>query len=227
MRRVFLVEDDIELARVLTNYLEDAQYEVTTFHRGDLALKAILAETPDLAILDIMLPGLDGLEILKKIRRTSGLLVLFISAKQSEFDKILGLELGADDYLAKPFSAREMVARVKALFRRKERQRQPTRTAVLKAGGIAVDLDRKAIFSGSKDVPLTASEFSILVRMMRAPGRTFSRRELADCVLDGESVQSPRAIDVHIRNLRKKFEEVTPASPLRSVRGIGYRFLDE
>jgi DNA-binding response OmpR family regulator len=225
MRRVFLVEDDVELAEVLAKYLENARYETTVFHRGDLALEAIVGTPPDLVVLDIMLPGLDGLEILREIRSRGDSLVLFISAKGSEIDQVLGLELGADDYLVKPFSAREMVARVKALFRRAERESgalEITRSEVLEIGGLSLDLERKTIFSKDKEMTLTSSEYCILLRMMRAPGKTFSRQDLSDC-LDRENLHGSRAVDVHVRNLRKKVAELGPVCPLQSVRGVGYR----
>ncbi len=149
MRRVYLIEDDVDLARILAHHLEGANYEVTVFHRGDEGLMAVREERPDLVVLDIMLPGLDGLELLREVRKESDLLVLIVSARGTEIDRILGLELGGDDYLPKPFSAREMVARVKALFRRSLRQHQviPRRasTQTIKAGDYSLNVDNNTV----------------------------------------------------------------------------------
>lgn len=224
--RIYLVEDEAELCRIVTSYLEKAGYEVTSFGDGNRALVALQERPPDLVILDIMLPGLDGIEILKSLRLKSDIPVLVVSAKRAEFDRILGLELGADDYLPKPFSARELVVRVKGLFRRVERQTRTERppSETIDCGEVSLDLTRRMLGHRNSWVHLTVSEYSILERLMATPGQVFSRDQLLE-QLGVSRGHDSRAIDMHVRNLRRKFEELgIIGQPLRSVRGLGYRF---
>ena len=191
-------------------------------------MDALVKNPPDLVILDIMLPGMDGLEILQELRKSSNMLVLLASAKGAETDRVVGLELGGDDYLVKPLSGRELVARVKALFRRREREQAvkigPSSHS-LRVGRITLDLDKNILFGPRGQVELTPSEFEILFRIMRAPGRTFSRDELGEN-LDHEGHNRSRAVDVHIGNLRKKLASACDAlEPIQSVRGVGYRLI--
>lgn len=226
MPRIYLVEDEAELSQIVTTYLEKAGYVVTCFGDGQRAAEALENHPPDLLILDIMLPGLDGIEILKRLRRTSDIPVLLVSAKRAEVDRILGLELGADDYLPKPFSARELVVRVKALFRRVERQnrREAPTTETVAAGGLHLDLTRRMLGREESWTSLTVSEYAILERMMQAPGQLFSREQLLEN-LGGSKNHDSRAIDMHIKNLRQKCRDLgASGQPLRSVRGQGYRF---
>ncbi len=226
MPRIYLVEDEAELSQIVTTYLEKAGYSVTCFGDGGRAMTALESHPPDLVILDIMLPGLDGIEILKRLRTQSDIPVLVVSAKRSEVDRILGLELGADDYLPKPFSARELVVRVKGLFRRVERQNrsEPRVTETVVCGSLSLDLSRRMLGSDGSWVSLTVSEYAILEYMMQSPGRLFSRDQLS-VQIGGSKNHDSRAIDMHIKNLRQKFRDLGVAGqPLRSVRGLGYRF---
>lgn len=229
MRSIYLVEDDQELAKILAVHLKNSGFEVSLFHRGDVALRALMDRPPDLAILDIMLPGVDGLEILRQLRRDrSRMLVMLASAKGAEIDRVVGLELGGDDYLVKPLSGREMVSRVKALFRRREREQTPRKGPSghsLQVGRLTLDLDKNILFGLDGEVGLTPSEFQIIMRMMRAPGRTFTRDELGAC-LETEGQIHSRAVDVHIGNLRKKVSQTgATLDPIQSVRGVGYRLV--
>ncbi|MGE0489373.1 MAG: response regulator transcription factor [Vulcanimicrobiota bacterium] len=221
-RQIYLVEDEADLGEILVCHLEGAGYSVTRFGRGDEALSALVDAPPDLAILDIMLPGLDGLEVLKHVRQKSRLPIILISARKTEFDRVLGIELGADDYLPKPFSARELVARIKAVLRRTEREKAPsaTPTRVLEWGPLQLDLERQTLALGEGRVELTLSEFEMLRRMMATPGKVFSRDELLDRATDS------RAVDMHITNLRRKMRDLGTNHALHSIRGVGYRFGD-
>jgi len=230
MKRITLIEDDQDLAHILSRHLEKAGYATSIYHRGDTGLQSLMDDPPDLAIVDIMLPGIDGLQVVQELRKKSNLLVLLVSAKRSEIDRVLGLEMGGDDYLTKPLSAREMLARVKALFRRYEWENEAfsasLQTEVVKAGRLALDMDRRILSAGTRRTEVTNSEYAILCRMMQHPGKVFTREDLSHC-LDGEGNHRSRALDVHIGNLRKKVAELGIAStPFQSVHGVGYR-LDE
>lgn len=225
-KSVYLVEDEPDLSSILGRFLQGAGFDVVPFHRGDLALEAICKVPPDLAILDLMLPGLDGLEVLKGMRQETDCPVLLISARVTEVDRILGLELGGDDYLPKPFSARELVARVKALFRRIERQAAPPenpRRRGVSFRTLYLDLERKTVSCGSRSASLTLSEYSILSRMMAHPSKTFTREELLEPPVVYRGGDS-RAVDMHIANLRRKITDLAPGfMTLQSVRGVGYK----
>lgn len=224
--KIYLVEDEPSLCDILQKHLEGAGYEVTSFNRGDDALRRIQEQPPDLAVLDIMLPGLDGLSVLREIRTRQNFPVLFISARKSELDRILGIELGADDYLVKPFSSRELVARVRALFRRVDRERAPE--AVESAGRtvqtrrLSLDLDRRRLYCGAQGVELTGLEFHLMGRLMANVSVVIPRGNLLE-----EAASDSRAVDVHIKNLRRKVEGLgLPGTIIETVRGIGYRFED-
>lgn len=224
-KSVYLVEDEPDLSSILGRFLNGAGYDVVAFGRGDQALEAIRQNPPDLAILDVMLPGLDGLELLRQMRHATDCPVLLISARAAEVDRVLGLELGGDDFLPKPFSARELVARVKALFRRLERQESPPEQPLkgLRYRTLYLDLDRKTLDCGPRSQSLTLSEFFILHRMMASPTKIFTRQELLEPPVVYRGGDS-RAVDMHIANIRKKVAELKAGFlPLTSVRGVGYR----
>ena len=232
-RKIYLVEDEHEISDIIIKYLQREGYDVVPFYRGDNALGELIDNPPDLAILDIMLPELDGIEILKEVRknrRTQALPVIFISAKRDEFDRILGIELGADDYVTKPFSFRELVGRVKALFRRidyESRGHSQVDKNIVRSRTLTLDIDSKILSSVSSMTDLTFSEFSLLSMMMKRPGRVFTRDELQSCLSNGERVFHTRAIDIHVKNLRKKFQNLeVPTGLLQSIRGAGYKFED-
>lgn len=234
-KRIYLVEDEKEISDVIVMYLEREGYIVTPYYRGDEALDAIEDDPPDLAILDIMLPGVDGLDILRKIRDETNLPVIFLTSRRDEVDRVLGLELGADDYVPKPFSPRELVARVKSLFRRIEDYREqendsddPTGSDSRVSGRrFTLDLDGHRLVTRKSFVKLTSTEFTLLKLLMGRPGKIFTRRELLDRVWGDEFIGETRTVDVHVRNLRRKIQSAG-ASPdiIQSIRGVGYKFED-
>lgn len=223
--RIFVVEDEPKLAAVLADYLRQAGYEPLCFEAGDVALAAARLEPPDLVLLDVMLPGLDGLSVLRALREFSHLPVIMVTARVDEVDRILGLELGADDYVCKPFSPREVVARVNAQLRRIAFERSCDDSAA--AGTARVTLAREELRArvDGGAVDLTPVEFRLLETLVSAPGRVFSRQQLMDAAYTDHRVVSDRTIDTHVKNLRRKLTEALGEEPpLGSVYGVGYRW---
>jgi DNA-binding response OmpR family regulator len=223
--RVLVVDDDPNVAEVVTRYLEREGYEVETVGDGLVAVDRATADPPDLVVLDLMLPGIDGLEVCRRLRALAPVPVIMLTARGDETDRIIGLDLGADDYLAKPFSPRELTARVRAVLRRAQAP-LPTAglPAVLTAGAIEVDVPAREARVGGAVVPLTAREFELLTYLMRHPRRAFRREELLEAVW-GWSYGDTSTVTVHVRRLREKIE-ADPAHPvhLATVWSVGYRF---
>jgi DNA-binding response OmpR family regulator len=225
MTTVLVVEDEIEIARVVRDYLDRAGFEVIVVGDGGSAIASVRSAKPDVLILDLGLPGADGLDVAREIRRWSTTPILMLTARGDEADRVVGLELGADDYIVKPFSPKELVARVRAVLRR-------TRAAargdeVLRAGDVEVDLGKMRVSVAGSSVELTPTEFELLATMVREPGRVFTRGQLLDAV-HGVAIDSyERAIDAHVKNIRRKIEPA-PGAPryLLTVHGVGYRFAD-
>jgi len=222
---IFVVEDDKDISQLVTHHLERAGFAVRAFSRGNNVLAEASAAKPKLFILDIMVPGMDGLELCKRIRQRTDLAgtpVMFLTARTSEDDRVLGLELGADDYIPKPFSTRELVARVKAVLRRFER---PLAPAVLKMGSVHLDSGAMTLTVRGKPVNATATEFRLLDYLAHHPARVFTRDQILDAVWRDTQFVTPRSVDVYVRKLREKIED-NPEEPryLRTVRGVGYRF---
>ena len=225
MTTVLVVEDEIEIARVVRDYLRNAGFEVIVVGDGGSAVASVRSSKPDLLVLDLGLPGRDGLDVAREIRRWSNTPIVMLTARGDETDRIVGLELGADDYVVKPFSPKELVARVRAVLRR-------TRTAergdeVLRAGDVEIDTGRMRASVAGAQVELTPTEFHLLTTLVREPGRVFTRSQLLDAV-HGVAIESyERAIDAHVKNIRRKIEP-TPGSPryVLTVHGVGYRFAD-
>ena len=225
MTTVLVVEDEIEIARVLRDYLQDAGFEVIVVGDGGSAIASVRSALPDLLVLDLGLPGRDGLDVAREIRRWSNTPILMLTARGEETDRVVGLELGADDYIVKPFSPKELVARVRAVLRR-------TRTAalgeeLLRAADVEIDTAKMRVRVAGESVELTPTEFHLLATLVREPGRVFTRGQLLDAV-HGVAIESyERAIDAHVKNIRRKMEP-TPGSPryLLTVHGVGYRFAD-
>jgi DNA-binding response OmpR family regulator len=229
-KRIFVVEDEQAISEIVKMYLEREGYSVMSLFRGDTALAAIQEEAPDLVILDIMLPGLDGIEVLRKIRAESDVPVIFLTSKKDELDRVLGLELGADDYVTKPFFPNELVARVKSLLRRFEesqaaKQGRNQMSNVIKANRLTLDLDSRKLYSRRNSVELTRTEFLILQMLMGRPGRIFQRLEIAELLNSDDLEKDTRSIDMHIKNLRRKILEISGYDgSIKSVRGVGYTF---
>ncbi|MGI8678382.1 MAG: response regulator transcription factor [Jatrophihabitans sp.] len=214
---VLVVEDEPAIADVIRLNLARAGYGVHVENHGDRALDAIRRHKPAAIILDVGLPGMDGIEICRKLRATEDWTpVLFVTARDDEVDRIVGLELGADDYVTKPFSPRELVARVGGVLRRT--QGVPT-SAPQTVGGVTLDAVQRRVFSGSDELLLTVTEFDLLAYLMRRPGRVFTREQLLSEVWGYSSIAGTRTVDVHIAQLRGK---LGAASPIRTVRGVGY-----
>lgn len=219
---ILVVEDEAKIAELLADYLKTAGYAVTIVNRGDLAVDQVRRQEPDLILLDIMLPGLDGTDVCRVVRGFSQVPIIMITARVEEIDRVLGLELGADDYICKPFSPREVLARVKAVLRR---TRQSPAPSVLAAGPLCLDLRAHAATIEGRRLDLTPSEFGLLRILMAQPGRVFSRGELLDQVQGYAYEGYDRTIDTHIKNLRKKISEKLPGRDIiRTVYGVGYQF---
>ena len=226
MTTILIIEDEIELTKVLRSYLERANYQVISAARGDSGLVVWENNHPDLVLLDLNLPGMDGLDVARNIRQKDDTPIIMLTARTEEIDRLIGLELGADDYISKPFSPREVVARVKAVLRRSGSKRE--RPEVIRIMDLAIDLDAHSIKRGETELELTPTEFSLLVALADSPGRVFSRLQLLEVVQGTAYEGYERTIDAHIKNLRAKLEE-NPKQPkyLETVFGIGYRFRKE
>lgn len=221
-RRVFVVEDEKQIAKILHDYLVNAGYEVEIHGDGRSALDAFQQSPPDLMLLDLMLPEVDGLTVCKEVRKVSELPIIMLTAKAEEIDRLLGLELGADDYICKPFSPREVVARAKANLRRWPGPGEKTSPAEL---GLSHQVESQRYLYDGKPLNLTNTEYKLLALMHGSPGRVYSRAQLLDLCYDPDQDVSDRAIDSHVKNLRKKLKEAHPAGDLiHSVYGVGYRF---
>ncbi len=222
---VSVVEDDPDISRLVRHHLEAEGYGVRLFSTGTTLIADSEKQKPTVFILDIMVPGKDGLELCRQIRHSPQLAaipVIFLTAKSGEADRILGLELGADDYIVKPFSPRELVARVKAVLRRFER---PLATNPVRVGGVLIDPGSMTLTVDEKPITTTATEFRLLDFFARHAGRVFSRDQLLDSVWRDTAYVTPRSVDVYVRRIREKIEP-DPENPryLRTVRGAGYRF---
>jgi two-component system response regulator BaeR len=222
---ILIVEDERKLADLLRDYLREAGYTVSWLDRGDRVVSRVKRDPPGLILLDIMLPGTDGTEVCREIRKFSKIPILIITARVEEVDRIIGLELGADDYICKPFSPREVVARVKAVLRRAYSEPETTRLAV---GPISLDETTRRVSVDEEVLNLTPSEFGLLKIMIAHPGRVFSRSELLDKVQGYQFEGYDRTIDTHIKNIRKKIAEKLPGREvIHTVYGIGYKFDSE
>jgi DNA-binding response OmpR family regulator len=223
MKTVLVVDDKSNVRTLVREYLTEAGFHVMTAENGQNALYAARQEKPDLILLDIMMPEMDGFEFIRAYRKESDTPIILLTAKMEESDKVIGLELGADDYVTKPFGMRELVARIHSALRRAGQLPHPSST--LRVGEIVLDRETHSVMVGGQDVHLTPSEFDLLAILMNTPGRVFSRLDLLED-LQGTSFEGvARTIDVHIRNLRTKIE-ADPAHPryIETVFGIGYRF---
>jgi DNA-binding response OmpR family regulator len=225
---ILLVDDEDAIQKLLTYPLEKEGFRVVQARDGEEALSRFAAERIDLVVLDIMLPKLDGLEVCKRLRQSSSVPIIMLTARDDELDKVLGLELGADDYITKPFSIREFRSRIRALLRRAAAPRQGTpEEDVIETDGMRIDVPRRTVEVDSRTVQLTYVEFELLRTLASSPGRVFTRQALLEALWGGSQYREPRTIDVHVRHLREKLER-NPAEPelIFTVRGVGYRFRD-
>ena len=224
---ILLVDDEDAVQKLLTYPLEREGYRVIAARDGEEALERFAAENPDLVVLDIMLPRVDGLEVCKRLRAKSTVPIIMLTARDDELDKVVGLELGADDYITKPFSIREFRSRVRALLRRAKLPpyQGDGDEEVLASDGLRIDVGRRTVELAGAPVQLTYVEFELLRTMAAQPGRVFSRKMLLEELWGGSDYREPRTIDVHVRHLREKLER-DPREPeyIQTVRGVGYRF---
>jgi DNA-binding response OmpR family regulator len=225
---ILLVDDEDAVQKLLTYPLEREGYRVVSALDGQQALERFDAERPDLVVLDIMLPKVDGLEVCKRLRARSTVPIIMLTARDDELDKVVGLELGADDYITKPFSIREFRSRVRALLRRAKLPPHGSADGddeVLASDGLRIDVARRSVEVDGNPVQLTYVEFELLRTLATRPGKVFSRKALLEELWGGSDFREPRTIDVHVRHLREKLER-DPSEPeyIHTVRGVGYRF---
>lgn len=226
MKTILVVDDEPKIVELARDYLEHAGFAVVSAFDGSEALTRARTDAPDLIVLDLGLPKLDGLDVARALRRDSNVPIVILSGRSDETDKLVGLELGADDYVTKPFSPKELVARVRAVLRRIERPAPPS--DIIRASDVTLDVPRMRVRAGDRDVELTATEFQLLAALAREPGRVFTRSQLLDAVHGVAFESYERAIDAHVKNIRRKLE-VDPREPryLQTVHGVGYRFRDD
>ena len=225
LKTILVVDDEPQIVRLVRDYLEHGGFKVVTAADGSSALRTVSTVRPDLVILDLGLPGVDGLDVTRSLRRNGEIPIIMLTARADESDKLVGLELGADDYVTKPFSPKELVARVRSVLRRTEATRKPG--DVVRVADVELNVPSMQASVGGKPVELTQTEFQLLATMARQPGRVFSRAQLLNAVHGVAFESYERAIDAHIKNLRRKIEP-DPHNPryLQTVFGVGYRFAD-
>jgi two-component system, OmpR family, alkaline phosphatase synthesis response regulator PhoP len=225
VKQILVVEDEMRIARIVCDYLKRAGYQVAVAGNGTDALAFARSRHPDLIVLDLGLPQVDGLGVTKALRQQSNVPIMMLTARVEESDKVIGLELGADDYITKPFSPKELVARVRALFRRIDAIPEPA--DIIRAGDVELDRLRMEVTVAGKRIDVTPTEFELLATLARRPGRVFTRAQLLDAIRGLEAESFDRAVDVHVKNLRHKLEP-DPRNPqyVLTVYGIGYKFAE-
>jgi len=224
-KKVLVVDDEPKIVQLVRDYFHHAGFDVATALSGRAALTAARLERPDLVVLDLGLPEIDGLDVARALRRDSNVPIIMLTARAEETDKLVGLELGADDYLTKPFSPKELVARARALFRRIEGA--AAQTDVVRVGDLVLDVPRMRASVAGREIELTPTEFQLLVALARQPGRVFTRAQLLDAVHGVAFESYERAIDAHVKNIRRKIE-ADPRQPghILTVYGIGYKLAE-
>jgi len=225
MRRVLVVDDEANLRHTLGYALRQEGYEVLTAENGEDGLETFRSAKPELVILDVMLPRIDGFEVCRRIRRESDVPILMLTARDTELDKVVGLEIGADDYLAKPFSMRELVARVRAMLRRARRVTEPEVTDVIELGGLQLDVPKHRVSADGVDIGLKPREFDLLSLLMSHPGQVFNRDQILAQVWGFDYAGDSRTVDTHVKTLREKLgDDADRPRWVETVRGVGYRF---
>jgi two-component system response regulator CpxR len=225
MDQILIIDDDVALCELVTEYLEPLGFQIESVHRGDAGAERALAGEHSLVVLDVMLPGLNGFEVLRRIRAESKIPVLMLTARGDDIDRIVGLEIGADDYLPKPFNPRELTARIRAILRRTTPEASIDQAVEkrVRVGDVELDSGTRAVSCGGENVELTAVEFDLLEKLLRAAGQIVTREELSKQVLGRSSSPFDRSIDMHISNLRKKLgHRVDATERIKTVRGVGY-----
>jgi two-component system response regulator CpxR len=222
VERILIADDDTELCELLAEFLQQEGFDVILAHDGERALSLSRQQSPDVLVLDIMMPSMNGIEVLKQLRQESGLPVIMLTARGDDFDRILGLELGADDYLPKPCNPRELVARIRAVLRRSRGQ---SAASLLRVGDLEIDTGTREARLGGRRLDLTSTEFSVLSLLLQNAGATVAKRELYRAALGREPVRYDRSIDMHVSNLRRKLGPVEgDTSRIETVRGLGYQY---
>jgi DNA-binding response OmpR family regulator len=225
--RILIVDDEVSIRNLVRSYLESEGYNVLEADNGEKAVRLTREQSPDLVVLDVGMPLLDGIEALREIRTFSDVYVVMLTARAEEVDKLIGLSVGADDYLTKPFSPRELVARIKAVLRR-QRASAPTATDTLSFAELTVDRSRREVTVAGALADLTTLEFDLLSALATQPGRVFSRRQLIEAIWGWDYYGDERVVDVHIRKLRKALgDDATEPTIIGTVRGVGYKFIPE
>jgi DNA-binding response OmpR family regulator len=217
---ILIVEDESSIASFVALYLKNAGYAVRTVAKGADALDQVSADPPSLTILDLMLPDIDGIEVCRRIRKTSDVPILMLTARDEDVDKIIGLEVGADDYMTKPFNPRELVARVKSILRRSTPERRQAESAVIRHGDLSVDAGRREVRVGEEEIQLAPKEFDLLWELLDHRGLVLTRDQLLERVWGYTFAGDTRTVDVHVRQLRRKLGD---ASPIVTVWGVGYK----
>jgi two-component system response regulator CpxR len=226
MEDILLIDDDVELCSMLTDYLGRYEFRVHGVHRGDEGLKTARGKDWALILLDVMLPGLDGFEVLKQIRASSDVSVLLLTARGEDVDRIVGLEIGADDYLPKPFNPRELLARMRAILRRRSGTAAKSEPALLRVDDLELDAGARSVVQAGKKIDLTSVEFALLEALMRLPGQVVSREQLSESVLGRKFDPFDRSLDMHVSRLRRKLSENgTREEQVKTIRGSGYQLV--
>jgi two-component system alkaline phosphatase synthesis response regulator PhoP len=228
MKTILVVDDEAPIVQIAQDFLEHAGFKVLTASNGRSALDQAKQAQPDLIVLDLGLPDLDGLDVTRNLRRVSDTPIIMLTARGEESDKLVGLELGADDYITKPFSPKELVARVRVVLRRVEASAARSADEILRTGDLTLDLPRMKVQVGQQEVELTATEFQLLAKLAGQPGRIFTRAQLLDAIHGVAFESYERAIDAHIKNIRRKIEpDSRQPRYILTVYGMGYKFVDE
>ncbi|MFZ0340284.1 MAG: response regulator transcription factor [Terracidiphilus sp.] len=226
MEDILLIDDDVELCSMLTDYLGRYEFRVHGVHRGDEGLKTARGREWALILLDVMLPGLDGFEVLKQIRASSDVSVLLLTARGEDVDRIVGLEIGADDYLPKPFNPRELLARMRAILRRRSGAAAKSETALLRVDDLELDAAARSVVQGGKKIDLTSVEFALLETLMRFSGQVVSREQLSESVLGRKFDPFDRSLDMHVSRLRRKLSDNGARDEqVKTIRGSGYQLV--
>jgi DNA-binding response OmpR family regulator len=225
MKKILIVDDEPKIVQLACDYLEHAGFSVLTTHDGRTALAIVRADKPDLVVLDLGLPEMDGLDVTRSIRKFSNVPIIMLTARAEETDKLIGLEIGADDYITKPFSPKELVARVRVVLRRLENA--ATGSDIIRAADLTLDVPRMKVMIDDRNIEVTPTEFELLATLVKQPGRIFTRAQLLDAVHGVAFESYERAIDAHIKNIRRKIEP-NPREPryILTVYGVGYKFAE-